>query len=526
MKKRVNLILYMLILILISLISASYCPNGVYPCDENIPFVISKEIINTNQGSCSCPSSGSNSTFNITYDTWYPNYTFFNPFWINYSLITSYSSTFNSTYDKWSYNQTSLDPFSYNFTLVQIINNIFDQDLNKSSDVEFRNMTLSSNLTIKQTNAYAFLVTKSDGTTILRVDTNADYLYTGGIRPRSNGTSDLGVGGATYNNLYLNGTLFGRYYKGNGTGLTNDIYLPLWNNYSLIPIPNNSTLLSLNNITGIDDNACTGTDKVSNVTINNGNLQIVCSTDQTGGVGASSSSDADYNRSTDFTFFEPFIINNAIETGEVGIMNWNYVVQGGSVTANSPVSGNHPGQIRMSTLAVGGSNATVDLGQLWVFDSYTGNITYEWVFNLTTASINTNNYTLVMGFGDNLALVTTPVDGIYFMHNTTIGASGVTTNWTAVTSSNSVRTHNITNIPVVGGYWTKMKIELRNESSVNKVYFYINNTLVAINQQNIPQGSARATGLVFTLRKNGGLTARTLDLDYVYFNQKFQLSRW
>ncbi len=40
------------------------------------------------------------------------------------------------------------------------------------------------------------------------------------------------------------------------------------------------------NVTGADTNACTGTDKVSNVTFTNGNLDIVCTTDATGGGGA------------------------------------------------------------------------------------------------------------------------------------------------------------------------------------------------------------------------------------------------
>ena len=39
---------------------------------------------------------------------------------------------------------------------------------------------------------------------------------------------------------------------------------------------------SILNITGTDNNACSGTNKVSNVTFNNGDLQIVCATDQTG----------------------------------------------------------------------------------------------------------------------------------------------------------------------------------------------------------------------------------------------------
>lgn len=50
-------------------------------------------------------------------------------------------------------------------------------------------------------------------------------------------------------------------------------------------IPNNAINLSILNITGLDTNQCSGTDKVKNVTFQNGDLIIVCDTDTGGGGG-------------------------------------------------------------------------------------------------------------------------------------------------------------------------------------------------------------------------------------------------
>lgn len=231
-------------------------------------------------------------------------------------------------------------------------------------------------------------------------------------------------------------------------------------------------------------------------------------------------SDSDFNRNNGYTFFEPFLINNAIETGEVGIMGWNYVGQGTGAGASAIVSvqGNHPGQVRLSTGTIASGNATLDLGLGMILDSFAGNMTLEWLFNLSANSTFAQNYTLVMGFADNLNTVVLPVDGIYFMHNTTL------INWTAVTSSNSASTFNDTKIRVTGNPWTKMRIELINQSNY-QANFYINNVMVASQNTNIPRGTERAFGIMFANRKKSGTTAVTCDFDYVYYKQSFEYSR-
>ncbi len=261
--------------------------------------------------------------------------------------------------------------------------------------------------------------------------------------------------------------------------------------------------------------SCPGTEKVVSI---NTDGTVSCAADEGG--SSASMSDSDFERESGTVFFEPFLLNSALETGEVGRMGWNYAATGTGAGATGvvPTQGNHPGQLSLSTGTTNASNVTLDLGITMNFDSYTGNITYEWMFNLSNSAGGANNYTLVMGFADNLGTVITPVDGIYFLHNAT------NSNWYAVTSSNSAKTINLTSVTVTSAAWTKMRIDLINQST-NLVNFYINDALVASQGTNIPQGIARAMGPLFTLRKWGGTTARTLVLDYVYYKQTFQVTR-
>jgi hypothetical protein len=79
----------------------------------------------------------------------------------------------------------------------------------------------------------------------------------------------------TFHNLTLNnflrvlgiGNFSGALYVDNGTLVNTWLY------------NQTTTSLPLTSITGVDHNACTGTDKVTNVTFNNGNLIVTCATD-------------------------------------------------------------------------------------------------------------------------------------------------------------------------------------------------------------------------------------------------------
>jgi hypothetical protein len=233
-----------------------------------------------------------------------------------------------------------------------------------------------------------------------------------------------------------------------------------------------------------------------------------------------SNTDIDANVSNEWVMFESFTNNGAIETGEVGLYGWNYVATGGSVAVNTPYTGNHPGVIRLSTATSVNGNASMDLGIATnIIDTYTGNFSGTWVVNMSNPSDSANNYTLYIGFHDSTGTTRIPVDGIYFMTNTTYP------NWTAVSSSNSVRTFNDTNWRV-NGSWVKLRIDVNNASGVYEKRYYINNQQVAVQgATNLPLEVARTFGTAVQLYKQGGATARTLDIDYYYFKQRFAIPR-
>jgi len=201
--------------------------------------------------------------YNHTSDT----YTLWNSAWTNTfnesyaGLIqnASYLDTFNETYDIWAYNQTSSSNYDYNHTLE-----VYDLWgvlwYNHTSDT----YTLwNSAWTNTFNESYAGLIQ------------NASYLDT------FNETYDIWA---------YNQTIPANLYTDTKAG-TADLH-----EHSIL------------NLTGTDDNACTGTDKVSNVTFNNGNLQIVCATDQTGS-----------GSGTSFTYFN--VTNADVTTTD----NVNYV---------------------------------------------------------------------------------------------------------------------------------------------------------------------------------------------------------
>lgn len=97
-----------IVFMLIGLVSASYCPNGIYPCDNNLPFITSKQIISSSSGSCTC------NTF------------------------------FNSTYDKYAYNQTTSSTGNYNYNETQEANksifNVYNSQWSSTYNITYHNL--------------------------------------------------------------------------------------------------------------------------------------------------------------------------------------------------------------------------------------------------------------------------------------------------------------------------------------------------------------------------------------------------
>jgi hypothetical protein len=228
--------------------------------------------------------------------------------------------------------------------------------------------------------------------------------------------------------------------------------------------------------------------------------------------------DVGFEISKGWVLFDGFNPTLAIETGEVGQLGWGYA---GTVTLGTAYLGNRPGTVKVSTGTGANTNSSLNLGggANWIIDSKSGNITVVYALNISHPPVMTNNYTAYIGLHDAVAATAIPVDGVFFLINTTLQ------NLTCASFSNNAKTYNVTNYNI-NGSWLKLQIDILNVSGVYQKRFYIDNKLVCVQgATNTPMGTARAFGTGVTLKKYGGTTARTIDVDYFYYKQEFAEQR-
>lgn len=134
------------------------------------------------------------------------------------------------------------------------------------------------------------------------------------------------------------------------------------------------------------------------------------------------------------------------------------------------------------------------------------------------------NFVVKNGFYDGFNTANT-TDGAYFLADTqgTSTGSAASGNWQIVTTSNSVRTFTTTSIAISTTTYSKFRIDVN--AAGTSVKFYIDNTLVGTHTTNIPTGSARATGAGAMILKSVGTSARTVNVDYLYYAMKFTTPR-
>jgi hypothetical protein len=76
-------------------------------------------------------------------------------------------------------------------------------------------------------------------------------------------------------------------------------------------------------------------------------------------------------------------------------------------------------------------------------------------------------------------------------------------------------------VQVVANQWYILKAVIN--AAATSVDFYIDNVLVKTETTNIP--TASTVGNIINLVKSAGTTARTVDVDYYYFKQKYSTPR-
>jgi hypothetical protein len=222
----------------------------------------------------------------------------------------------------------------------------------------------------------------------------------------------------------------------------------------------------------------------------------------------------------------PYTVSQATEYVEdwitlavTGDLTWTSTVSGTgaantSVTTSS--TSNNRGIVQFSTGTTATGRAALGLGTTSQF--FGGGVaTFEMLINIPTLSTVTEEYILRLGFGDVVA-GTDNVDGVYFEYNRLTSV-----NWLMKTANNSTRTTTTSATAVAAGAWLKLKAVI-NDNGTN-VDYYVNGALIGSVTTNIPITVARVCAPTLAMVKSAGTTARTMLIDYFWFQQVFTTPR-
>jgi hypothetical protein len=137
---------------------------------------------------------------------------------------------------------------------------------------------------------------------------------------------------------------------------------------------------------------------------------------------------------------------------------------------------------------------------------------------LNNLNDGTDRFFIQIGFID--AFGTNIANGYYFTYDLsgTQTGSATSANWQCVTANGSTRTWTTTSTAVATGSWATFAIRV----TTSKVIFYINNSIVAEHTTNITTNN---TAMSTRIIKTNGTNARTMDVDYITFDQWYSTLR-
>lgn len=158
-----------------------------------------------------------------------------------------------------------------------------------------------------------------------------------------------------------------------------------------------------------------------------------------------------------------------------------------------------------------------------------GRIIFEAGMVPTALSNSTNRFVYLVGFFGVAGQALTAQDqtnGAYFLYDEGGVSSGssASPNWQCVTAANGVRTFTTTSVPHALNASYKLWVAVNDNAS--EVLFYINETLVATHNTNIPNGTSQLVGWgigALRIAGTGGTSAGWAD--YIGYKQKFTTAR-
>lgn len=205
-------------------------------------------------------------------------------------------------------------------------------------------------------------------------------------------------------------------------------------------------------------------------------------------------------------FFDDFIMGITTNLG------WTLTQTGSGAGANNSTNdGSNASQKAVGVLHLdtGGTatGRTVVSRQTNAFVLGYFEIDQRWRFRLGAISSAVQSYVIYVGIHD-LTGNGTPVDGVYFTYSDSTGP-----NWLCVTRSNNTQTTIDSGVAADNGY---NRFRIIVNSSGTEARFFINEVLVATSTTNIPNTSARLSGIALNLRKLIGTAQSNVYIDYYY----------
>jgi hypothetical protein len=199
-------------------------------------------------------------------------------------------------------------------------------------------------------------------------------------------------------------------------------------------------------------------------------------------------------------------------------LNWTSTVSGTSAlvslnTANLTI--NNPGTVQLATGTTTTGRASLSLGTNTVSIGG-GHTHFNIKANVPVLSVSGQDYIVRVGFGDNTGAGDF-VDGVYFEYNRAISHNVI-----LKTSSNSVRTQTITQMPVTIG-WFNLMVEMNDIGT--QAVFFLNGAFIGSIVTNIPVGVARSFAPILKIEKTSGTTSRLFLVDYFKAMQVFTNKR-
>ena len=150
-----------------------------------------------------------------------------------------------------------------------------------------------------------------------------------------------------------------------------------------------------------------------------------------------------------------------------------------------------------------------------------GRVLFEESVRIPTLSNSTDAFYHFFGLSAQITAAA-QTNGVLFLYDSSAAVTGAAASgrWQVMTAAASSRTFTTTSIQVTANQWYKLT-GIVNAAGTS-VQFYIDDVLVATHTTNIPTA---AIGFVSNLQKTVGTTARTTNLDYLYFKQKYTTAR-